>query len=419
MAEDELEGDWVHGWPDRKRAELMPSRDPEGRVIMARSPVLDLEGLITPTDVSYIVTQLQMPDPIHPDDYTFSLFGEVENPLEYSLEELRRLPGRTVRAVTECAGNDGEFFDHLLDRSNNPKPSLRMKHEEFGTWRNEPSSDEIDIDAIVAAVPATCLVSAGEWSGVPLGEVLRRAGIKESAVAVRIEGFDEGRPDPILQFRSVGRADFDVVDPGIINYDKGLPIEKAMDPDTILAWSHNGEYLQHVHGAPVRIIVPGWAGNWWVKWIHKIEVMDHMPDCYHQTHYFVSGTSPDDPNKKMMTALGVKTLIIYPRDEDSPIPVGTHSIRGMAWSGEGKVVRVEVSLDGGETWNDAHVEYAPDKWLWVRWSYLWEAGKPGAYSVLARATDENGRVQPQTKWNFQRKHFDGLVAMDITVEPSG
>ena len=416
MAEDELEGDWVHGWPDRKRAELMPSRDAEGRVILARSPVLDLEGLITPTDVSYIVAQLQMPEPVHPDDYSFSLFGEVEKPIEYTLEELRRLPGRTVRAVTECAGNDAEFFDYLHDRSNNRKPSLHMKHEEYGTWRSQIEGAEIDIDAIIQAMPSTCLVSGGEWIGVPLGEVLRRAGIKDNAVAIRVEGFDEGRPDPILQYRSVGRTDFDVVDPGIIHYDKGLPIEKAMDPDTILAWSHNGEFLQHVHGAPVRLIVPGWAGNWWVKWIHKIEVMDHMPDCYHQTHYFVSGTSPDDPDKKMMTALGVKTLIKYPRDEDSPIKVGVHSIRGMAWSGEGEVVRVEVSVDGGQNWADAHVEYSPDKWLWVRWSYLWNVDTPGAYSVMARATDEGGRVQPQTDWNFQRKHFDGIVPMDILVD---
>ncbi len=416
MSEDELEGEWILGWPDRKRAELMPSRDAEGRVIMARSPVLDLEGLITPTDASYIVTQLEMPDPIHPDDYTFSLFGEVDNAVEYTLDELRRLPGRTVRAVTECAGDDAAFFDYLQDRSNNPKPSLRVKQEEFGTWRRMDNEAEPEFDASMAGMLATGLVSAGEWIGVPLREVLQRAGVKDSAVAIRVEGFDEGRPDPMLQYLSVGRDDFEVFDPGIINYDKGLPMEKAMHPDTILAWSHNGEYLQHLHGAPVRLIVPGWAGNWWVKWIHKIEVMDHMPDCYHQTYYFVSGKSPDDPDKKMMTAMGVKTLIKYPRDEDSPIKAGTHSIRGMAWSGEGEVIRVEVSVDGGESWADAHVEYSPDKWLWVRWSYLWQADSPGAYSIMARATDEQGRVQPQTEWNYQRKHFDGIVPMDVVVE---
>ena len=417
MAQREIEGDWVFGWPDRKRAEIMPSKDADGRVIFARSPVLDLEGMLTPVNAYYVIAQLQMPDPIHPDDYTFSISGEVENPVEYVVEDLRKFPTRTVRAVTECAGNDGEFFTYLREGSNAKKPSLRVKQNEEGGWNQMAEEGQIpDIDDILKAIPTTCLVSGGEWTGVPLREVLNRAGVKDSAVAIRVQGWDTGRPDPVTQYLSVGRTDFVVVDPGIINYDKGLPIEKAMHPDTILAWAHNGEYLTHVHGAPLRMVVPGWAGNWWVKWIEKIEVMDHMPDCYYQTHYFVSGDSPEDPNKKPMMELGVKTLIRYPRDDDSPLPRGEHVIRGMAWSGAGAVERVEISTDGGESWNDAYVEESHDKWLWRRWSYMWGAAEPGEYSIMARATDEHGRVQPQTTPNFQRKHFDWIVPEIVTVK---
>jgi DMSO/TMAO reductase YedYZ molybdopterin-dependent catalytic subunit len=215
---------------------------------------------------------------------------------------------------------------------------------------------------------------------------------------------------------SVGTRNVDVKDPGVINYDKGLPMEKALDPDTILAWAMNGEHLRHVHGAPLRLVVPGWSGNWWVKWIEQIEVLDHMPDCYHQTEYFVLGESHDDPNKVMCTALGVKTVILDPIDEDSPLPVGEHAVRGLAWSGEGAVKRVEVSVDGGATWEDAHVEESHDRWMWVRWTYLWKAEQPGPYKLLARATDERGRVQPQIPWNYQRKHFDGLVPTEVVVE---
>ena len=417
MAQREIEGDWVFGWPDRKRAEIMPSKDADGRVIFARSPVLDLEGMLTPVDAYYVIAQLQMPDPIHPDDYTFSIGGEVENPTEYVLEDLRKFPTRTVRAVTECAGNDGEFFSYLREGSNMKKPSLRVKQNEEGGWNQMSEDCEMpDIDEILEAIPTTCLVSGGEWTGVPLREVLNRAGVKDSAVAIRVQGWDTGRPDPVTQYLSVGRTDFEVMDPGIINYDKGLPIEKAMHPDTILAWAHNGEYLTHVHGAPLRMVVPGWAGNWWVKWIEKIEVMDHMPDCYYQTHYFVSGDSPEDPNKKPMMQLGVKTLIKYPRDDDGPLPRGEHVIRGMTWSGAGAVVKVEVSTDGGDNWNDAYIEESHDKWLWRRWSYVWDASEPGEYSIMARATDEEGRVQPQTEPNFQRKHFDWIVPELVTVE---
>ena len=95
--EMELEGEWVMGWPDRKRVRVMPSKDSEGRTIFGRSPVLDLEGMLTPTDAYYVIAQLNMPDPVHPDDFSFTIGGMVDNPIEYTLEEIRKLPGRTVR----------------------------------------------------------------------------------------------------------------------------------------------------------------------------------------------------------------------------------------------------------------------------------------------------------------------------------
>ncbi|MDP6065796.1 MAG: molybdopterin-dependent oxidoreductase [Alphaproteobacteria bacterium] len=419
MPRKEIEGEFVRGWPDRKRARPQIFKDVEGRVVSTRMPLLEMEGLITPTDASYILAQLQVPDPVHPEDYEFSVFGEVENPGTWTLEDVRRLPGRSVRAVIECAGNDADFFDYLEAGSNMAKPSFEIDPEDerlHWSLSGKEREDMPEADDLQSAIDITCLVSGGEWTGVPLHELLDRVGLKSNAVAIRFEGWDEGRPDPIYIYRSVGRTDFEVFDPGIINFDKGLPIAKALHPDTILAWAQNGEWLQHLHGAPLRLIVPGWAGNWWVKWIHKIEVMDHMPDCYHQTHYFVDGKSPDDPDKKMMTALGVKSIITDPQDHYSPLPRGSHMVRGLAWSGEGEITGVEVSLDEGQSWRQAHVEYSPDRWLWKRWSYLWEVDKPGDYTILARARDETERMQPQTEWNFMRKHFDGIVPTRITIE---
>ncbi|MCC6197520.1 MAG: molybdopterin-dependent oxidoreductase [Burkholderiales bacterium] len=419
MAKKEIKGDWVLGWPDRKRPRSEFYKDTEGRVVGSRSPFLDLEGLITPTDAAFVNAQVQMPEPVHPDEYSFSIFGEVDRSMEFSLEDVRRLPGRTVRAVIECAGNDADFFDYLATGAIGEKPSFELSENDGIHWRLSGKKREGpigDAATLLKSIPSTCMVTGGEWTGVPFAEVLQRSGIRPGAVAVRLEGWDRGRPDPILLYRSAARTDFKPFDPGVINYDKGLPIEKAMHPDTILAWAHNGEYLQHVHGAPLRLIVPGWAGNWWVKWIHTIEVMDRMPDCYHQTHYFVSGKSPEDPNKKMMTALGVKSMITEPTDGDSPLPVGEQVVRGLAWSGEGEITRIEVSLDGGASWQEAHIEYAPDRWLWKRWSFRWRADKPGRFTIMARATDEKGRKQPQTEWNFLRKHFDGIVPVHVTVE---
>ena len=144
------------------------------------------------------------------------------------------------------------------------------------------------------------VVSAGEWTGVSLFEVLNLAGVKPEATCAHLVGYDVGKPDPTPLYMSTGRTDIDYVDPGIINYDKALELSKALHPDTILAWAMNGEHLQHIHGAPLRLVVPGWSGNWWVKWIKQIELLDHTPECYYQHQYFVLGESPDDPNRKSL-----------------------------------------------------------------------------------------------------------------------
>jgi DMSO/TMAO reductase YedYZ molybdopterin-dependent catalytic subunit len=413
MSKREIEGDWVMGWPDRKRATINAGKDSQGRVINGRAPITDLEGLITPTDAFYVVNQLEVPEPIHPDDWILTIGGLVERPIEMSLKDLQKLPGRTVRAVAECAGNDAGFFDYLSKGVKKPSRINQQDMQQRAAMREQnavPTTEDISNESTT-----TCAMSAGEFTGVPLAEVLKKVGLKSGVKAIRLEGFDRGQPDLAVQYRSVGRSDFKLVDPGVINYEKGLPLDKALHPDTILAWSMNGEYLTHIHGAPVRAVVPGWSGNWWTKWLQAIEVMDHIPECYYQHHYFVYGNSPEDPNKKMITAMGVRCIIIDPLDEDSPLERGSHKIRGLAWSGEGGVKRVEVSFDEGKTWRDAHIEEPHERWLWVRWSYLWEVDKPGNYRILARATDETGRVQPQVPWNYQRKHFDGVVPTDITI----
>lgn len=414
MARPEVEGDWVMGWPDRKRPALIPGKDAEGRVINGRSPLTEIEGLTTPTDAYYIVNQLEVPEPIHPDDWVLSIGGEVDHPLELSLSDLRKLPGRTVRAVTECAGNDAGFFDYVLkggrkpSRINQQDMQKRLKR---GDADQPPSTEQISGEATT-----TCAVSAGEFTGVPLAEVLTKAGIKPGAVSVLLQGMDRGQPDLAVQYRSVGHSDFQPIDPGVINFEKALPLDKALDPDTLLVWAMNGEYLLHLHGAPVRAVVPGWSGNWWVKWLQKLDVLRHTPELYYQNQYFVYGQSPDDPAKIPLTAMGVRCLITDPLDEDSPLKRGTHKIVGRAWSGMGAITRVEVSVDGGKTWHDAHREHPREKWLWVRWSWLWNADQPGPHQIMARATDETGRIQPQIPWNYQRKNFDGIVPTTVTIE---
>jgi DMSO/TMAO reductase YedYZ molybdopterin-dependent catalytic subunit len=415
MARPEVEGEWVQGWPDRARARLMPSKDAEGKTIYARTPLLDLEGLITPTDAFYVVCQLNAADPIHPDDYKLTIKGLVERPMELTLADIQQLPSRTVRSVMECAGDDGEFF-HWQKRGG-PKPTRLKKQKEQGGWNQmgDKTAGRPKIEDVLNAVPTTCLVSGGEWTGAPLAELLDLVGIRPGVRSVHFVGYDRGRPDPTPQYAATGRTDIEIHDPGVINYDKAMPLEKALHPDTLLCWAQNGEYLQHIHGAPLRLVVPGWSGNWSVKWLKEINLLDHTPPCYYQTHYFVHGESPEDPKRRPCMELGCKSIILYPIEEDSPLKRGRHVIKGYAWSGAGAVRKMEVSVDGGKSWQLARLEDHGDRWLWRRWTYVWDANQPGKHGIMARATDEAGRVQPQTPWNFQTKHFDGIVPMDVEV----
>ncbi|MDP6606325.1 MAG: molybdopterin-dependent oxidoreductase [Dehalococcoidia bacterium] len=378
----ELEGEWLMGWPDRKRAQPLQRNDAEGRVAYQRSPWAELQGLITPTDLRYVVAQLQMPDPVHPDDWSLTVEGEVERTMQLDLDALRRLPGRTVRVVHECSGTDADFFDYLREGGDRPS--------------------QFDLTQ-----PHTGQTSAGEFTGVPLATVIEEAGLKPGAVSVLARGFDHGTPGEF----ATGAARYVPED---VHFEKALPLEQALHPDTVLAWALNGEYLRHVHGAPLRLIVPGWSGNWSVKWLETLQVRRDMPPLYYQSEYFVYGDEDDDNDEReMITTMGVRCVILAPRHGDAISP-GTQAIRGLAWSGGGRIERVEVSVDGGEHWDDAHLEEPREQWLWVRWSHRWQA-EAGTHTLMARATDAQGRAQPQTPWNYLRKNFDGIVPVEIEV----
>jgi sulfane dehydrogenase subunit SoxC len=178
----------------------------------------------------------------------------------------------------------------------------------------------------------------------------------------------------------------------------------------------NGELLEHLHGAPLRLVVPGWSGNWSVKWLRRLEVLEHPPDCWYHYNFYYYGSSPNDPNKELITTIGVKSIVTYPRDDQTTLPRGLHVLRGRAWSGGGAITKVEVSVDGGESWHAAHLEEPRERWMWVRWSYLWDA-QPGRYHIMSRATDEVGREQPRRpRYNNMRKNFNAIVGYEITIQ---
>ena len=342
-----------NGWPSRNTAQPRVIIDDQERITRIRTPVMDLEGHMTPTHLFYVVQHFDVPEPIHHEDWRMTIDGEVQNPVTLTYEDVRRMPARTVRTVMECSGSDANFFEYFQGQG--PRP---IRAEEG------------------------MIASAGEFTGVPLATVLARAGLNHRAAHVRVEGWDHAPPTA-----KPGTPPF--------YYDKGLPLEKALHPDTMLAWAQNGELLEHLHGAPMRLLVPGWSGNWSVKWVQRIEVTAEPPDCWYHWQFYYYGNAPDDPNKELITTIGVRSIVTFPRDDQTTLQRGTHIIRGRAWSGAGAITQVEVSVDGGQTWHAAHLEPPRERWLWGRWSYVWDA-QPGQYRVMSRATDEVGRVEPQT-----------------------
>jgi DMSO/TMAO reductase YedYZ molybdopterin-dependent catalytic subunit len=366
-------GNW-HGWPT-KDINPVTLTDNEGRTVRIRTPVMDLEGLITPTHLHYTVQHFDVPAVVESAEWELKIVGEVKSPITLNFDQLRRFPARSVRTVMECSGSDATYFEYF--KGEGPKPSRTQEG---------------------------MILSASEWTGVSLAAVLHEAGLTPKSLYVRAEGNDLGVPPTAPQ----GTKPF--------YYDKGLPIEKALHPDTILAWAQNGQLLEHLHGAPARLLVPGWSGNWSVKWLTKLEVMKQEPDCWYHYEFYYYGTSPDDPDKELITTIGVKSIITQPNDDTETMSPGIHMIRGYAWSGAGAIDLVEVSVDGGETWRSAHIEQPRDRFMWVRWSYRWDVRQMGKYTLMSRATDEVGRVQSrEPRYNNMRKNFSAIVGYSVTV----
>jgi DMSO/TMAO reductase YedYZ molybdopterin-dependent catalytic subunit len=366
-------GNW-HGWPT-KDINPVTLTDNEGRTVRIRTPVMDLEGLITPTHLHYTVQHFDVPAVVESAEWELKIVGEVKSPITLNFDQLRRFPARSVRTVMECSGSDATYFEYF--KGEGPKPSRTQEG---------------------------MILSASEWTGVSLAAVLHEAGLTPKSLYVRAEGNDLGVPPTAPQ----GTKPF--------YYDKGLPIEKALHPDTILAWAQNGQLLEHLHGAPARLLVPGWSGNWSVKWLTKLEVMKQEPDCWYHYEFYYYGTSPDDPDKELITTIGVKSIITQPNDDTETMSPGIHMIRGYAWSGAGAIDQVEVSVDGGETWRSAHIEQPRDRFMWVRWSYRWDVRQMGRYTLMSRATDEVGRVQSrEPRYNNMRKNFSAIVGYSVTV----
>ena len=344
--------------------------------MIARSPrPADLEmpldafhEWITPVDRFFIRCHTYFPERANLSDWRLKVDGVVNQPLTLTMDDLKKLPRVELVGVLECAGNGRSFY----------QPRVAGTQWAFGSVGN------------------------GRWAGVRFRDVLQKAGLKDSAKQILLDGSDT----PLGTMPKFQRT---------------VPVEKALDPDTLLAYDMNGSPLPDEHGFPLRLIASGWAGDSWVKWLQHVEVLDHefegfwMKTAYrHPPNHVEPGAAVDAAQMVPVTNINVKSVIATPGNWVKP---GRVRISGTAWSNSSPVTKVDVSVDGGNTWKPAKLGRDQSRYAWRLWDLEWQA-PAGKHTLIARATNAAGQTQPlREEWNPSGYLWN--VAQPVEVEVSG
>ena len=313
------------------------------------SPLATLNSVLTPNEQFYIRNHFSIPK-LEVRDWRLKVEGAVERPLTLTYDDLMKMPSRAQVALLECAGNCRGFLT----------PKAKGVQWELGA------------------------VSNAEWTGVPLAALLDRAGVSKAAVEVILEGADKGEINQ------------EPKSPGTIPFVRSLPLKKARRPEALLAYRMNGKELSAPHGFPLRAVVAGWYGMASVKWLSRIVITDRPFQGYFQTlDYSYFERRWGLPNLMPITEMDIKSEIARPARHEIIPANSSYRIYGATWAGESEVTKVDVSLDGGETWTEARLLDKSIPYSWRRWEHEWRTpSRPGHYTVMARATDQQGRVQP-------------------------
>jgi sulfite oxidase len=317
------------------------------------TPVALLDSWITPVEHFYVRQHMPTPTGLDAATWTLQVNGEVDTPLSVTLDDLRKMPAAAVTSVLECAGNGRAFFDP-------PVAGVQWEKGAVGNAR---------------------------WTGVRMADILKRAGLRPGAHFVTMNGADRGiaqQPDFVRQ----------------------LPIDKALDPDTLIAYDMNDQPITPLHGFPLRAIVPGWEGAYSIKWLTQVSVLEKEFDGFwvatgyrYPTKTVAPGAAVDPEDMAPLTGLVVKSLITRPLDADVFAP-GKVEVAGFAWAGDTDISRVEVSTDHGATWQSARLVGDRARYAWRRFEYTFDVTRAQSYLILSRATDAKGRTQPITPpWN--------------------
>jgi DMSO/TMAO reductase YedYZ molybdopterin-dependent catalytic subunit len=312
------------------------------RPLNLETPLKELSTEITPHELFFVRNNYDGPE-MDPAQYVLKVDGEVENPLTLRLDDLRRMEQVTHTITLECAGNGRSFHT--------PKASgIQWEYGAVGT---------------------------AVWKGVRLADVLRLARPRPGARHVVPNGND-APPTPQAP-----------------DFIRSHPIWKAMEPHTMIALEMNGRPVPHLHGGPARLIVPGWIGSASIKWLTEITLAEKEWNGPFMQRSYRSPRVDDPQQTYSLQSLECKSVIVSPLDR-AQLTAGAQAVFGFAWAGEGAIVAVDVSSDGGQSWKPATLTGAEQRFAWRRWEHAWDA-RPGAHTLMARASDSLGRYQPLSR----------------------
>jgi DMSO/TMAO reductase YedYZ molybdopterin-dependent catalytic subunit len=339
------------------------------------SPFDQIDSYLTPTELFYIRSHFPIPN-LDRASYQLRIDGAVRRPFALSYEELRSMRSETRVATLECAGNSRVFL----------VPQVQGAQWELGA------------------------VSNAEWTGVPLGALLERAELQEDACEIVLEGADRGTPKG------------EPLPPDPISYAWGLPRAKAIQPEVLIAYQMNGRDLSPDHGFPVRAIVPGHYGMASVKWLTGIRAVREPFHGYWQTSDYAYWASMDGtPVRRPLGEMQLKSEIARPRVYETLAPNRIYTVSGAAWAGETDVAEVAVSTDGGRSWARAEFLDPARRHAWRRWKFDWLTPKePGPYTLLARAKDAGGLIQPDSHdQNYGTYVINHSLPIEVFVDDFG
>ena len=334
-------------------------------------PPAGFANFITPIEEFFVRSHVSVPK-IDLSPWRLKVNGHVSNALELSMVDLQGMPSVEVIGLLECAGNGRSFY-------NPPVAGLQWKNGAVGN---------------------------GRWRGVRLADVLQRVGVRPGAVEILFDGADV--PIGTMQ-----------------DFQRSIPLAKALHTSTILAYAMNGETLPAKHGYPLRAVVPGWAANSWVKWLTEIRVLNEesrgfwMRNAYlHPGKSVTPGVVLPPDAMTPVTSLRVKSVIASPANEAS-VDVGKPSVvRGTAWTGDAGrgVTGVDVSVDQGRTWKAARLAGPSTAFGWRLWEFSWTPKEERRYTLLARARDSSGDTQPTVQeWNPSGYLWNVIARVDVNA----